>query len=277
MHFSILCQLALAALAIATPYPSNHPHVSRAPQPATPPAPPPPKQSPARAQNAALAPAFIMAGDSTVGKSKGCGDGFLKTLINGATGVNLGRNGATTDSFMSGGDWTKVIDEVKKKKGSYIPYVTFQFGHNDQKKVPIEKFMANLKTMAQEIIAAGGIPVAVTSIARRKYASGTIKPDLAPQVAAALQVAQELGIAFIDLNAESTKYLNSITEAEARTYDYAEGDSTHLNPQAALLFGTMTSQLILKSQVGDAVKAFLSPDPAIAAAIDSGTYMLPPA
>ena len=70
--------------------------------------------------------AFFLAGDSTTAKQievngggtlnctfhiieidivLGWGNGFLGTLKNGARGTNYGHNGATTKSFVDGGDW----------------------------------------------------------------------------------------------------------------------------------------------------------------------------
>lgn len=50
----------------------------------------------------------------------------MKTLTGGATGTNFGHDGATTVSFVTGGDWVKVIDAVKKAAAAYTPYVTIQ-------------------------------------------------------------------------------------------------------------------------------------------------------
>ncbi|KAI6712521.1 hypothetical protein JHW43_004931 [Diplocarpon mali] len=256
MLVSILCQLAITALATASPI----------------------------EKKAALPPTFLLAGDSTTAKTTATGgdwgDGFLSTLVGGATGVNFGRNGATTESFVANGIWAKVIDEIKKQKAAYTPYVTLQFGHNDQKtekNISVEKYSANLKALAGEVTAAGGFPILVTPIARRKYKGGAISPDLAAQVTATLQVARDIGSAYIDLNAASTKYLNAIGEQKARTYDLRNGDATHLNAQAGKAFGNMASQLISASQVGNAVKAYLKQDQAIIDAIASGTYILPSA
>lgn len=83
-------------------------------------------------------PAFILAGDSTTAIQSagggGWGNGFLSFLrAPPAWGVNKGHNGATTVSFVQGGDWanvTRLIDE--KNAEGYQVWVTVQFGHNDQ-------------------------------------------------------------------------------------------------------------------------------------------------
>lgn len=153
-----------------------------------------------------------------------------------------------------------------------------QFGHNDQKadkNISVAKYTANLQSLAQEVTAAGGTPILVTSLSRRKYSAGVIKPDLVEQVKATLAVASSLKSAVIDLNAASMNYLNAIGETNARTYDLASGDSTHLTPAAGLVFGNMVTGLISGSAVGPAVKTFLKEDAAIQTAIAGGIYIFP--
>lgn len=74
--------------------------------------------------------AFYLAGDSTTAAQSdaggGWGVGFLKTIRNEAIGTDLGYNGATTVSFVSGGAWANVIDAVNRSKLRYDPYVTIQ-------------------------------------------------------------------------------------------------------------------------------------------------------
>lgn len=81
-------------------------------------------------ERATKPPIFFLAGDSTTappsGSGGGWGDGFLGTLVGGAKGTNYGHNGATTATFVSGGDWAKVIVAVNSNKASYTPYVTIQ-------------------------------------------------------------------------------------------------------------------------------------------------------
>ena len=72
--------------------------------------------------------------------SLGWGTGFLKTLTNGANGTNFGHDGATTVSFVAGGDWAKVIDAVKKAVTAYTPYVTIQVFVNT---FPLDRALVN--------------------------------------------------------------------------------------------------------------------------------------
>lgn len=50
----------------------------------------------------------------------------MSTLVGGATGINFGHDGATTVSFVAGGDWNNVLNEVKNHTGIYDSYVTIQ-------------------------------------------------------------------------------------------------------------------------------------------------------
>lgn len=82
-------------------------------------------------------PAFVLTGDSTTAVQSsgggGWGNGFLSFLKSPAWGVNLGHNGATTVSFVNGGDWATAMGDVDDKTADgYDVYVTIQFGHNDQ-------------------------------------------------------------------------------------------------------------------------------------------------
>jgi lysophospholipase L1-like esterase len=109
-----------------------------------------------------LPPYFILTGDSTTAVNGGWGDGFLRFLQNTTGGVNIGKSGATTVSFRSGGYWAKAIQAVKDQKCNYRPIVTIQFGHNDQKaeaNITLAQFQANMEQLAREVISAGGTPV----------------------------------------------------------------------------------------------------------------------
>lgn len=92
----------------------------------------------------ATIPAFILAGDSTTAVQSagggGWGNGFISFLRAGAWGINKGHNGATTVSFVNGGDWANVTGLVDQKTSEgYDIYVTIQFGHNDQVSTILQK------------------------------------------------------------------------------------------------------------------------------------------
>lgn len=114
--------------------------------------------------SAALPPYFVTTGDSTVAVGGGWGNGFLSFLKSTSGGINPAKGGATTASFRAQGLWTTALNAVKNKKSTNEVVVTIQFGHNDQKDtsgITPAQFKQNLKTMANEVKAAGGTPVSL--------------------------------------------------------------------------------------------------------------------
>jgi lysophospholipase L1-like esterase len=151
-----------------------------------------------------------------------------------------------------------------------------QFGHNDQKVPADTVFTANMKALAQAVIAAGGIPILVTSLSRRKHSpsTGLISPDLEGVVADTLSVASTLGDAYIDLNKTSMAYLNAVGAVSGAKYNRIPTDYTHLNPAAGIVFGNMVAELILKSAVGAAAKSYISPNATIVNDIAAGVFVI---
>jgi lysophospholipase L1-like esterase len=203
-----------------------------------------------------LPPFFVLAGDSTTATQSsnggGWGDGFLNTtLFNGASGHNYGHNGATTVSFRAGGDWDKVLATVKNVSHEYHPFVTIQFGHNDQKaaaNISLSQYTENLQRFVAEAVDAGATPILVTPLSRRNYETSSgeplIIPDLANQTAATITAAHNTGASFIDLNRASTQYLNAIGPTDAYTYNLISTDHTHLNVEGSIVFGGIVGELI---------------------------------
>lgn len=150
-----------------------------------------------------------------------------------------------------------------------------QFGHNDQKVLTMTEFSANMKSMTQAVTTAGGTPILITSLSRRKYTStGFISPDLADVVNATLAVAAELDVAYIDLNKASMAYLNAVGPVDGVKYNRIATDYTHLNPAAGIVFGNMVAELILGSKVGSAVKAYIGPNATIVKDIAAGVFVI---
>jgi len=193
---------------------------------------------------------FVLAGDSTTAVAGGWGDGFLETTIRSpASGINLGHSGATTVSFRAGGDWATVLDEIKTHTATHEVFVTIQFGHNDQKadkNISITDYAANLRTFAEEVTSALATPILVTPLTRRTFKNGTVVENLSNERAATIEVAEDLGVGFIDLNRASTDYVNAVGASAADGYNLAQGDRTHLNPWGGVIFGRMVSDLLVE-------------------------------
>ncbi|KAH9909541.1 SGNH hydrolase-type esterase domain-containing protein [Xylariomycetidae sp. FL2044] len=209
-------------------------------------------------------PYFVLAGDSTTAVQStgggGWGNGFLSFLISPASGVNLGHNGATTVSFVSGGDWANVLSIVGQQKAAdFDTYVTIQFGHNDQKPekgISLEQFQTNLENLAQEVKEAGATPILVTSLTRRNFVSEhAVDDSLHDERLAAIEAAEATGSMYLDLNQASINYVNSIGEDAAHVYNLAADDNTHLNDYGSVVFGRMVADLLLE-KVADLGKWF---------------------
>ncbi|PSR75192.1 hypothetical protein BD289DRAFT_487217, partial [Coniella lustricola] len=79
--------------------------------------------------NTTKPPAFFLAGDSMTAIQStdggGYGNGFLSFLRAPAWGLNLGHDGATTVSFVQGGDWANLLSNVTAAAADgYQPFVT---------------------------------------------------------------------------------------------------------------------------------------------------------
>ncbi|KAL9113158.1 MAG: hypothetical protein Q9227_002770 [Pyrenula ochraceoflavens] len=211
----------------------------------------------------------------------GWGDGFLNTtLVNGATGKNFGHNGATTVSFVAGGDWANVLAAVNASQQAYQPFVTIQFGHNDQKKaanISIDQYTTNLENLAREARSAGAIPILVTPLSRRNYDTSVSPPkiieNLSNETAHTIIAANNVQANYIDLNRASTDYLNAIGPDAAYTYNLNPTDQTHLNNQGSIVFGGIVANLMLEAIPG--LKTDLSVNPALTLAVSNGTYYWP--
>lgn len=120
--------------------------------------------------------------------------------------------------------------------------VILQFGHNDQKERgegvgPFLSYKENICRHVAMIAARGGVPVLVSPMERRAFGpDGKIKPSLSEFAEASRQAAQELGAAFIDLNAMSVRFYEILgPEKSALAFAAPEGrqDNTHHNNYGA--------------------------------------------
>ncbi|KAL2173574.1 SGNH hydrolase-type esterase domain-containing protein [Thermothelomyces heterothallicus CBS 202.75] len=220
--------------------------------------------------------AFFLAGDSTTAVNGGWGDGFVALLRNGAIGQNKGHSGATTASFVAGGDWASVLDLVESNKaGGYDCYVTIQFGHNDQKStsgISISQFQTNLENMARDVERAGGTPVILTSLTRRTFTNGVLDDSLADVSEAARKAAAAAeGVALLDLNAASRAYVQAVGQQAADRYNLADGDRTHVNPHGEAVFARIVADLVVgwKRELSE----YITPDPEMSDSIARGEYV----
>jgi lysophospholipase L1-like esterase len=220
-----------------------------------------------------LPPYFVLTGDSTVAAGGGWGTGFLPTLINSANGTNPAKNGATTVSFRKEGLWDVAIKAVRDHAEEYRPIVTIQFGHNDQKpdkNISLAQYKQNLIDLANEVKAAGGTPILVTSLTRRSFdADNKIIENLADQRALTIEAAEEVDAQHLDLNRASTDYVNAIGE-KAWNYNMEPDDRTHLNAPGQIVFGRMVADLLVEARPD--LQRYIKPNKPLSDKIWAGEY-----
>lgn len=178
---------------------------------------------------------------------------------------NRAVSGWSTTMFMQKDDKTgksrfdSFVDKIKP--GDYL---IIQFGHNDQKKnmpkqyAAPEKYREYMMFFADEAKKRGATPVFATSVCRRQFKDGQAVSTLAEYPDLTRALAQENGVALVDLNAitrseytklgpeESKKLFNYVKEGESPYWDQQIGkekeksktpglhvDDTHFNRTGA--------------------------------------------
>lgn len=147
--------------------------------------------------------------------------------------ANHGESGESYSASLS----RRRIDKIASlmKPGDYL---LMQFGHNDQKEKgegigPFTSYKANIKKHVAMVRSRGGVPVIVSPMERRAFdAEGKVKASLTDYAEASRQVAQEEGVAFIDLNTMSKRFYEALgPEKSALAFAAPEGrqDNTHHN------------------------------------------------
>ncbi|MBC6989625.1 rhamnogalacturonan acetylesterase [Hymenobacter sp. BT491] len=161
--------------------------------------------------------------------------------------ANHAESGLTLGSFLGSHRLEKVLSVMKP--GDYL---FIEFGHNDQKEKGVndgafKSYTERLKLFVSEAKKKGGIPVIVTSTARRNFdeATGKNVNSLGDYPEAARKVAQEEQVALIDLNAMTTTLYEAmgVEESKKAFVHYPANsypnqpqplaDNTHFNPYGA--------------------------------------------
>lgn len=136
--------------------------------------------------------------------------------------------------------------------------VLMQFGHNDQKQQKdgsgnAESYKAELRTHAERILARGGVPVVVSSMERRNFdAQGKLKPSLTEYADSARAVAQDMKLAFIDLNAMSQQVYAALgpeRSQAAHPLNNGKLDNTHHNNYGAMQLARLVALGLREARV----------------------------
>lgn len=181
-------------------------------------------------------------------------------------------NGRSSKSFIDEGRWDKVVEKIKPSD-----YVFIQFGHNDEKPKPDRHtepgttFDENLRKFVRETRDKGGIPVLFNSVVRRNFFKQVPKNDddealrnttgstmittteegdtlfdtHGAYLLSPLNVAKEMGVAFVDANKithdleqgmgceESKKLHMWFLPGEEPSVPQGRQDNTHYNVYGA--------------------------------------------
>ena len=204
---------------------------------------------------------IVLVGDSTVNDGGGWGPGFRGAFTSGVQVVNLALNGRSSKSFRAEGAWSPAL-ALKPD------YVLIQFGHNDgpgkgpdRETDPKTTFRENMARYVDEVRAAGGKPILVTSIVRRAFdADGKFKADsLVPYVEEVRSLAAEKGVPLIDLY-ELTRAQAEKLGPDGCAFIDATGqdgkrDHTHLGPTGQHEIGLMAAREFVRLE--PSLKAYL--------------------
>jgi lysophospholipase L1-like esterase len=195
---------------------------------------------------------LILVGDSTLATRNGYGDALCGHFRSSVTCVNMAKNGRSSGSYRAEGSWREVLSRLSDGKSYRATYVMIEFGHNDQPGKPgrstdlATEFPANIARYADEVIAAGAIPILVTPLTRRTFDGAALKNDLNPWAEATRRVAREKQLALIDLYAESFAAVQAMGQKQADTLALPppDFDRTHLGPTGAVYFADLVARLL---------------------------------
>lgn len=148
--------------------------------------------------------------------------------------ANHGESGETYRDSIARRRLDKVLSLMRP--GDWL---LMQFGHNDQKQIaaksggPFTTYPAEIKRHVEGVRGRGGIPVILSPMERRGFDEyGKVRPSLRDYAEAARRTAEELGVAFIDLNALSRPLYEALgVERSALAFAAPGGtvDNTHHN------------------------------------------------
>jgi lysophospholipase L1-like esterase len=198
-------------------------------------------------------PTIFLLGDSTVADQANepygsWGQMLPRFFRHGIAVANHAESGESLRASLSRRRIDKVVSALRPGD-----LVLIQFGHNDQKQLfdgtsaPFTTYKNELKTHVEMVRAAGGIPVLVTSVERRRFdAQGKMSTTLNDYAEAVRQTSRELGTPLIDLHAMSIQlYAAMGAKASESLFAAPPGkqiDNTHHNSYGAFVLARLVAQ-----------------------------------
>ena len=167
----------------------------------------------------------LIAGDSTAADYPaerapqiGWGQVIDYYLADDVTVLNRAVNGRSTKSYIDEGKWAALMDEM-------LPgdLVLISFGHNDSRDDAPERYAAaegayreNMVRFASDVKARGGVPVMLSSPARRLWEGPAMVETHGIYRRNAQIAAEEAETDFIDLSQLSLDYFETLGQAETK-------------------------------------------------------------
>jgi DNA sulfur modification protein DndE len=194
---------------------------------------------------------LILIGDSTMAPKQdiarpemGWGEALSSYLLDDVEVINLAKNGRSTQSFISSGEFDEMMKILHEGD-----MVIIQYGHNDAKVNDPSRYAAaesqykkNLEKIIKSIESKQAIPILLTSVVRRKFDDkGILQDTHGNYIKAARDVAVKNNVMLLDMEkatrallekhgVENSKKLFLHLPSNANT-NYPEGkvDDTHFN------------------------------------------------
>ncbi|WP_330350173.1 rhamnogalacturonan acetylesterase [Streptomyces sp. NBC_00582] len=217
--------------------------------------------TPARAATHRRRTVFI-AGDSTAAQKysdaapeTGWGMALPFFLCSGLPVANHAVNGRSSKSFVDEGRLDAVLAAIRP--GDFL---IVQFAHNDEKTTdptrytePWTTYQDYLRMYLSGARAKGARPVLATPVERRRFdAEGNALPTHGEYPAAMRALAEEEGVALLDLQALSLALWQELGVEATKTYfnwTDTEQDNTHFNPPGAIAVARLVARELLRTRV----------------------------
>ncbi|KAI5076764.1 hypothetical protein GOP47_0008829 [Adiantum capillus-veneris] len=179
--------------------------------------------------------------------------------------VNMAVGGQSSKSYYEQNLW----GQVKSQYLSAGDYVFIQFGHNDQNAANSNVYTDAFTTYQQylsiyvaDTLAYKATPVLLTSISRAVWQDGVLLQTLGDYPAAVRQLASELGVALIDMNAKTTALFSELGETDTQynlfmclrpgewsNYPNGDFDTTHLQEEGAKQCAALAAQGVAEASL----------------------------
>jgi lysophospholipase L1-like esterase len=164
-------------------------------------------------------------------------------------------NGRSSKSFVDEGRLDAILSEIGP--GDLL---LVQFAHNDEKAndparytEPWTTYQRYLRLYLDGARSRGARPVLATPVERRRFDSGgNAQPTHGDYPAAMRALAEEEGVALLDIQALSLALWQRLGVEETKTYfnwTATEQDNTHFNPPGAIAVARLVARELLRTRV----------------------------